>query len=134
MSVEWNAEHVLGLVRRYAMIGVFRGTEKVLATALDKIRQPPKTGRIYRRPDIDHQASAPGEAPANDTGHLAKMGRTEYDTPNLTGIVRFSTAYAEGLELGTERVEARPFLRPSLTENLTFIQEAVRDEIAAGLK
>lgn len=133
MSVEWKGEAVLAIVRKSAMIGVLRGTEKVLQTAVAKIQNPPKTGRLYTRRGITHQASAPGQSPATDTGRLVQSGRTEFDQPRLTGRVIFSTAYAEGLELGTQTIAPRPFLRPALNESLEFIQEAVRAEIAAGL-
>lgn len=134
MSIEWKAQEVMERIRRAAAIGVVRGTERVLQTAVQKIQSPPKTGRIYRRRGVDHQASAPGEAPATDTGRLAQSGRTTYDDGNLTGRVTFSTEYAAGLEFGTQRVAARPFLRPSLSENVAFVQEAVREEIAAELR
>ena len=37
---------------------------------LSDILTGPRTGRIYRRGGVVHQASAPGEAPASDTGEL----------------------------------------------------------------
>lgn len=36
------------------------------------ITEGPKTGRVYRIRGADHQASAPGEAPANRTGRLVR--------------------------------------------------------------
>jgi hypothetical protein len=36
----------------------------------------PASGRVYVRGNVTHQASAPGEAPATDTGRLASS--TEY--------------------------------------------------------
>lgn len=76
----------------------------------------PGTGRSYPRgKDRVHVASAPGEPPAPDTGNL--RARTQADTDlrhdgdDLTGRVVANVDYAEALEVGTERMAARPFLR-----------------------
>lgn len=115
------------------MAGVIEGTELVHTAAVRSIMSGPKTGKTYRRRGVTHQASAPGEAPASDTGTLVQRSRTEYDAPQLTGRVIFSTAYALALELGTERIEPRPFLRPALAANLPAIENAINRRIAAAL-
>jgi HK97 gp10 family phage protein len=60
-----------------------------------------------------HQASAPGEAPATDTGRL--VSSTEY---RLTGAasaeVQTSVEYGPFLEWGTQRIEPRPLWRPTV--------------------
>lgn len=90
------------------------------------------TGRIYKltKPRRIHQASAPGEPPAPDMGHLrAALGHSVgHDGEDLYADVgygvdvtaplednRTSVAkVAEYLELGTRHIEPRPFLRPAL--------------------
>jgi HK97 gp10 family phage protein len=133
-TVNWNATPVLQRLALAANVGVFRGTEAVRNTAIAKVNNPPKTGREYRRRGVTHQASAPGEAPATDTGRLVGAARTEYDRANLSGRVIFATAYAAALEFGTQRMAARPFLRNSLAENRAAIREAIREEMAAALR
>ena len=72
------------------------------------------SGRIYKRGRKTHQASAPGEPPAPDTGSL--RARTHADQSivqeggDLVGRIVANTTYAHGLEVGTERVAARPYL------------------------
>ena len=75
-----------------------------------------RSGRIYRRGvkgNILHQASAPGEAPATDTGHLANsigarmIGRTE-------GEITVTAEDAAVLELGGAHVASRPFFTPAV--------------------
>ena len=47
-----------------------KAAKNIETRAKIKIQSPPKTGRIYRHGNVEHQASAPGEAPATDTGNL----------------------------------------------------------------
>ena len=73
----------------------------------------PKSGQLYKRGKKMHRASAPGEAPAVDTGNLvnsfstARAGRLRYE-------IDVNAEYAPHLEFGTSRMAARPFLRPAL--------------------
>lgn len=96
----------------------------VQATATKMIQQGPKTGRLYKKTKTRfHQASAPGEAPASDTGQLAR----EIDFNRLTPLsVEVGTTLRKGrwLEFGTMHMFERPWLRPSLAQNRKrFIQE-----------
>jgi phage gpG-like protein len=68
-----------------------------------KIESPPKTGRIYGT----HQASAPGEPPANDTGELAASITVESDGETVTLAAR--APYAPTLEYGGAKIAPRPF-------------------------
>lgn len=74
-----------------------------------------RSGRIYRRGikgTIMHQASAPGEAPATDTGHLAKISSRM--TGRAEGVVEVGAEYAVALELGGARMAPRPFFDPAV--------------------
>lgn len=128
--MNWNGDALVARIRQAAMRGVVRGTEAVRATAIRSIQTGPKTGRVYRRRGVEHQASAPGEAPASDTGHLVQNSGTRYEPDVLTGFVTFSAAYAAPLEFGTVNMEPRPFLRPALAANA----DAIRDGIAAEVR
>lgn len=86
----------------------------------------PKTGRVYRRGNVEHQASAPGEAPAVDLGNLINSGGVEALASCLWAIF-FTAEYAKPLEFGTPRMSARPFLRPSVER----FRQAYYDGIAA---
>jgi HK97 gp10 family phage protein len=85
--------------------------------AVVSILHDEKTGRVYEKydPRRTHVASAPGEAPASDTGFLVNhivVDRTEL--PQLEVGVASLAPYSEALEYGTRRMKARPFLRPAL--------------------
>ncbi len=105
-----------------------------------------KSGRIYLRPRntkavaakrtakrklaasdyIAHQASAPGEAPAIDTGTLKGSIRVEMEPRDLVAIVGTDVEYAPHLEFGTSRMAPRPYLGPAA--------EAVRPSFEAAMR
>ena len=58
-----------------------------------------------------HQASAPGEMPALDTGALAASIQT--DVTGTKGTVYTNQEYAEYLEYGTSNMEPRPYMTPA---------------------
>ena len=90
--------------------------------AVRSIQRGPKTGRVYEKknPTRTHQASAPGQSPATDTGILA--GSIEADTKPPATVNRAAMAravagstieYADFLELGTSSIKKRPFMFPA---------------------
>jgi hypothetical protein len=85
----------------------------------------PKSGRTYRRGSRVHVASAPGEAPAIDTGFLANSIQTEFPDAT-TGIVTVGAEYAQVLE----EVLDRPFVKPSIED---VVSELNRGGIIADL-
>ncbi|MGP1664479.1 MAG: hypothetical protein ACTS5I_00900 [Rhodanobacter sp.] len=58
-----------------------------------------------------HQASAPGEMPAIDTGALVNSIQTEVQ--GTEGAVYTNAEYAEHLEYGTVNMAARPYMTPA---------------------
>lgn len=78
------------------------------------ILRGPKTGRLYRGSKKKmHRASAPGEAPATDTGRLAS---SIYHRMIGADAAEVSTDvdYAGYLEFGTRKMAPRPYLKPAL--------------------
>lgn len=76
-----------------------------------RILRGKKSGNIYRVPNAKrrYRASAPGEAPANRTGHLASHIQPKLEAAD-TAEVQVPVVYAGMLENGTSRMAARPFL------------------------
>ena len=112
-----------------------KSAEKVRNRAVQGIAKGPKTGRIYthRFPSVfiggrmravdkrarPHQASAPGEYPAGDTGNLMNSIFTdEFVEPEekMTAEVWADAAYAKPLEYKPPHRGGRPFLRRALME------------------
>ena len=69
----------------------------------------PKTGRLYGK----HRASAPGQAPAIDTGELAAKTQPAFDRPKLQGEVATSDPKSVHLEYGTRDMAPRPYAKPA---------------------
>lgn len=134
MAVEWNQEEVERRIRLGAWRGVLIGAYSVQERGTELLQNPPKSGRIYQRRGVRHQASAPGEAPASDTGRLAGSSDVLPDQPNLSARVNWSASHARPLELGTQSIEPRPFARRSLAERKEFIEQSVASEIGKALK
>ena len=87
-----------------------------------------KHGRVYTRNGADHQASAPGEAPAIDTGALADSLR--YEMTKTTRATVFSDSeYAAPLEYGAPAagIAPRPFLTPAAERERPQLLNALRD-------
>jgi len=95
------------------------------------ILKGPKTGRIYKRGKRGrtHQASAPGEPPANDTGRLASSLRSEVSAGALTASLIAGTSYAAHLEYGTTKMAARPFMRPAAEKVAPQGEKLIRDAL-----
>lgn len=92
------------------------------------IKQGPKTGRIYRFRGQDHQASAPGEAPANRTGRLVKSYNYDVHGP-FQMTVGEDAPYAGFLEGGTRKMKPRPHLFRAITETQGDAVNAILDEV-----
>ena len=98
--------------------------------------QAPKSGRMYG----SHQASAPGEMPANDTSNLAGSIDSRMIS-NAEGIVEAKAEYALYLEYGAARVAdgssdmsgvssilyPRPFFTPAAEDERPEFERRIRD-------
>lgn len=131
MSVKWNADEVMRRIRAGTMRGVMRGTERVHDKATRLIMDPPKTGKHHR--GLPNRSSAPGEAPATQSGRLQQSGRTIYNEATLSGVASWSSEHALPLEVGTEKIAPRPYARRALAEEVEGIRQDVAAEIAREL-
>lgn len=80
---------------------------------IDELTPPPqRTGRIYTRGSVVHQASAPGESPARDTGRLVQSVFHDVDIQGMTVRVTVGSPLDKAgfLHFGTEDIEPRPFM------------------------
>lgn len=98
--------------------GVRAATIEAKNLTIAALSQPGK-GRAYKRGRKVHIASKPGDPPAPDTGRLRGSTQSEVLRTNdgALGIVSVNTEYAAALELGTEKIAARPFISRVASEN-----------------
>jgi hypothetical protein len=138
VTVQWDASAARERIKRAATVGVLAATNEISNVANELILSPPKTGRIYRRRGVEHQASAPGESPASDTGALvASSTATVVDLdPVIRGTANWSSEHAAPLELGTVKMEPRPFARVALdlVGGGAFVRATVGHEVGAELR
>lgn len=90
-----------------------------------RLLSTPGSGRIYKRGSVTHQASAPGQPPAPDTGTLRASVHTDLsEIAGLVARVGTNKAYGYWLEVGTSRMAARPWLKPTYDKHISgFIEE-----------
>jgi hypothetical protein len=111
-----NVDNIISPVLERLLVRVANDARNELITLLSSSTP---TGRIYRRGSITHQASAPGEVPAVDTGQLRQSLSIDISRVSqgfsLAGVLDGTIAvkkYAYDLEYGSRTAAARPFLRP----------------------
>jgi len=71
-----------------------------------------KSGNQYYSNGRRHQASAPGQPPANNTGMLVKS--IKHKKTKEGSEVSINADYAGYLEYGTSKMRPRPFIFPAL--------------------
>ncbi len=106
------------------------GLLKIHSTAVKSIQASQSKGRTYKRGNVTHTASAPGNPPNTDTGRLVKSIAWEYDRSSLTGAVGTNLTYGAFLEL----VMDRPWLKPAYDEHIGAIVKDFEKEVLKGLR
>jgi hypothetical protein len=150
-----NLDAVQAALREYGAKAEAEISKAVQAQAIDirsdiqrRIQRGPKTGAVYDsifrmingRPvpvgprqgnnlSATHQASAPGEAPATDTGTLVSS-ITYRKTDALSAEIESRLGYATMLEFGTQRMAPRPSWTPSVESKGPDFVRRVTEAIA----
>lgn len=104
------------------------------AYAKQKIQGGSRSGRVYRRRSVSHQASAPGEYPKTDTGQLVASLFFRLGGDRLTAFFGTRLLYGRYLEYGTTNLRPRPWLRPTLRANRAEIRARIREAVARALR
>ena len=98
---------------------IARAVERAALVAESEMKRSmtgPKRGREYKRTRNrrPHRASAPGEPPAVDSGTLINSISTLPGGTEFEAVVTVGAEYGAYLEFGTQRMDARPYVRPAL--------------------
>lgn len=124
-------------VEKELSAGLFAAAKKIEADAKKSIMNGQKSGRIYTRGSVTHRASAPGEAPASDTGRLVNSINGDVVKGALESIVKAGggiVKYARMLEFGTAKMRPRPFLFPAAESNRKWIMDRMKTAFDIGIK
>jgi HK97 gp10 family phage protein len=115
---------------------VYKGGLLVETTAKKSITEGGKTGNVYKRGNITHQASASGQSPANDTGRLLNSINTELKQGAEVNIIagKGVVNYAKSLEFGTKNMEARPFMFPAFEKSKNKITDLLKSTVRGAIK
>jgi HK97 gp10 family phage protein len=110
------------------------GAQLIRGEAIKSIQSGSKTGRTYKRynPTRTHKASAPGEAPASDTGNLVSNIMVEDKGDSIE--VQSNAEYSKFLEYGTSKMEARPFLFPAYEMSREKIVQAIFKKVSQTIQ
>jgi hypothetical protein len=107
--VQFNRMPAIADAMRAEASRVVRETAYTIEADIKTQMTAGKSGRTYG----DHVASAPGEAPAVDTGALINSIQTDAKPMSLTATVYTPMDYAPHLEYGTVHMAARPSFTPA---------------------
>ena len=110
------------------------GAQLIRGEAIKLIQSGSKTGRTYKRynPTRTHRASAPGEAPASDTGNLVSNIMVQEKGDSIE--VQSNAEYSKFLEYGTSKMEARPFLFPAYEMSREKIVQAIFKKVSQTIQ
>jgi HK97 gp10 family phage protein len=102
------------------------GGQLIRGEAIKSIQTGSKSGVMYQmyNPRREHRASAPGEAPASDTGNLVSKIIVKQKSKDITNV-ESNADYSAYLEYGTSKMEARPFMLPAFEKSKKPIINAV---------
>lgn len=118
---------------------IIKGATQIQGAAVESIQRGAKTGTVYEKgKGISHQASAPGEAPASDTGNLARRIEIKLSRDKLRAEIGVHnllfTPYARALELGSKFIKKRPYMAPAYNKFIAAIRKGIRGAVSQGVR
>jgi|TARA_R100000482_G_scaffold39441_1_gene13520 HK97 gp10 family phage protein len=134
LNVEANISKFTKESKQLLKQAVFKGVADVEKDAKISIQRGGKSGFVYQRynPRRTHQSSAPGEAPASDTGFLVNSIKRKMDGDGFGGEIASRAFYSKFLEFGTVKMLPRPFMFPALEKNRKKITQRLKQVIKSA--
>lgn len=95
--------------------------------------QEEKSGNLYKRgKSAVHQASAPGESPANDSSNLYPSIIAIIAANSLEATIGTPVEHALYLEEGTDNIEPRPLWEKTAADSLPTLEKMLKAEVRRG--
>jgi len=103
---------------------LFQAALMIDSEAKKNIQGGSRSGRVYKRRSVTHQASAPGEYPKTDTGKLVRNIFTERRglLHYVVGSRASGAPHGRHLEFGTMHMRPRPWLSRAICEVRSRLQ------------
>ena len=111
------------------------GGQLIRGEAIKSIQSGAKSGVLYQmyNPRREHRASAPGQAPASDTGNLVSKIIVKQKSKNITNV-ESNADYSAFLEYGTSKMDPRPFMLPAFEKSKKPILNAVFKRVKSKIE
>lgn len=117
IKVDITPSDKLNIDLRDQATGIIKDICRGIVSEAKRLMKLPKSGRLYKGfYGQAHIASAPGEAPAIDSGNLYNKIRSR-KISDLNYRVTVPVPYGGYLEFGTKRMKPRPYIRPAISAN-----------------
>lgn len=119
VTIKKNSDSVINKLETMTEKMMFGAAHEVRKEILRTLQSPPgsRSGRTYRVPGTQqtYTASAPGEPPARQFGHLANSidAVVIREGKSVKGVVGTDLIKGLQLEKGTSKMAPRPWLEPS---------------------
>lgn len=118
-------------INKDALLKVLDDANQLTEKAADKmanemkksILSGAKSGRQYYSNGRRHTSSAPGQAPANDTGALVRSIKVSKERNKAK--ISINKNYAVFLEFGTSKMRPRPFIIPAFMRTKKWFIDSI---------
>jgi len=125
-------------INKAAFDSLINDAEKITSEAADimavtmkaSILTGAKSGQQYFSNGKRHQSSAPGQAPANNTGALVRSIKVNKDKNKAT--ISIEKNYAVYLEFGTSKMRPRPFIIPAFLKTKKWFSDKLKELASRG--
>ena len=120
MTLQWYGEEQKRVIDREMDKRLKAAVRVVLNQARNLVSEPGTMNRKGRAKLYGAVRSLPGEPPRKQTGQLRRSIATE--VLSMVGRVGTNLKYGKHLELGTRKMQPRPWLRRALNESEAAIR------------
>mgnify|MGYP003154418870 FL=1 len=131
-KIDRQSQDILKGVRQAVRMFANETRNEAVTSILSNPRAGPQVTRY--NPTRTIRISAPGDAPAGDTGFLATNIHVVIDSDQLGASIESRADYSAALEFGTQDMPARPFLQPALEKGRPSFKRRFTKAVRGGLK